>query len=55
MSEHYSVRWTGQVPAPRYQRPWALRAVLSGTWPNWVVFINDAMAQDARRFLGLLR
>lgn len=32
-----------------------LKQALSKTWPNWVLFNNDAMADDARRFLKLIR
>jgi uncharacterized protein YecE (DUF72 family) len=32
----------------------ALEAVLSRTGPTWVLFNNDAMAADARRFLKRL-
>ena len=32
----------------------ALRERLSRAWPNWVLFNNDAMAGDARRFRALL-
>ncbi len=31
-----------------------LTQMLSGAWPNWVLFNNDAMADDARRFLRRL-
>lgn len=32
-----------------------LQAALSKAWPNWVLFNNDAMADDARRFLKCIR
>lgn len=44
---HYHYRYTDAELA-------ALCEMLSGAWPNWVLFNNDAMAQDARRFRGLL-
>jgi uncharacterized protein YecE (DUF72 family) len=31
-----------------------LEQSLSRAWPNWVLFNNDAMATDARRFVRLL-
>lgn len=32
-----------------------LEGAVSGAWPNWVLFNNDAMASDARRFITRLR
>lgn len=32
-----------------------LEGMLSRAWPNWVLFNNDAMADDARRFIRRLR
>lgn len=32
----------------------ALRGMLSGAWPNRVLFNNDCMADDAKRFIRLL-
>ncbi|MEJ2689702.1 MAG: DUF72 domain-containing protein [Deltaproteobacteria bacterium] len=33
----------------------ALHDMLSRAWPNWVLFNNDNMADDAKRFIRLLR
>ena len=44
---HYRYRYTGAELL-------ALRGMLSGTWPNWVLFNNDRMADDAKRFIQLL-
>lgn len=48
-------------PAYRYRYRYTdadllqLESALNKAWPNWVLFNNDAMADDARRFIGRIR
>jgi uncharacterized protein YecE (DUF72 family) len=44
---HYHYRYTDQDQAE-------LEHALSRAWPNWVLFNNDHMAEDARRFIQRL-
>jgi len=44
---HYHYRYTGADLQ-------ALLSMFSGPWPHWVLFNNDHMAADARRFRKLL-
>lgn len=44
---HYRYQYTGKDLSE-------LKGMLSGAWPNWVLFNNDAMAEDAKRLLRKL-